>query len=284
MVDIAVTPTTAKNMAKRLRKFLGAGGFSIQHTHACEAVAQMLGCRNWNTLQSVLDVSADQQPAQRAECSGLGPAPAIDLRFWPWVDLAFRRGCHRDGTPIHKPLTYSRTEKVGKSFLMIDLPTLREEPEPFALPVNPMPPTPDDEALLGVAILAIAGMIESYADSGMEGMPEAGRDVSRNWSWATSNYPFKIDGTHHWMSYSIRTVGGETFEERKASLVAEARRVVSDLRTWAAPCVDKFRQTGRSTKELERYGDWVSGALRSAKLEHTAPPGAQRQLADTSTD
>lgn len=269
MVDVSVTTKTAKDMAKRLRKFLEAGGFEIQHTHACEAVAQMLGYRNWNTLHGTLD-SADvnHAPSARAQ-TGLGPAPATDLRFWPWVDLAFRRGCHSDGTPLHLPLTHARTEKDGSYFLMIDLPTLREEPAAFALPANPEPPSPDGEALLGVAVLGIAGMIEEYAEEGMENMPEAGRDIARNWSWATSRFPFDINGTVQWMGYSIRTVGGETYEERKANLVAEARRVVSDLRAWAEPLIEKFKQTGRSTKELERYGDWVSGALRSAGLKHT---------------
>lgn len=277
MVDVLVTIDSAKDMAKRLRKFLEAGGFEIQHTHACEAVAQMLGYRNWNTLHGVLGLADCSQASSTETAKGLGPAPATDLRFWPWVDFAFRRGCHPDGTPVHNPLTHARMEKDGRYFLMIDLPTLREEPAPFALPANPKPPSPDGEALLGVAIMGIAGMIESYADKDMEGLPESGRDMSRNWSWATSQFPFKIDGTYQWMSYSIRTVGGDTYEERKANLVAEACRAVSDLRAWAAPLVDKFKQTGRSTKELEVYGDWVWGALRSAGLEHTPLPESERR-------
>lgn len=269
MVDVAVTIDSAKDMAKRLRKFLEAGGLDIQHTYACEAVAQMLGYRNWNTLHGVLG-SAHSTPAANTE-TGTGPASALgsDLRFWPWVDFALRRGCHPDGVPMHKPLTHVRTENDGSHSFMIDLPTLREEPEPFALPVNHHPPSPDAEALFGVAILGIAGMIESYADKGMKGLPETGHEVSRNWSWATSEYPFYINESVEWMSYSIRAVGGDTYEERIAKLTAEARRAVSDLRAWGAPLVDKFKQTGRSTKELEMYGDWVRGSLRSAKLEHT---------------
>ena len=40
-------------MASRLREFMREGGHEMKQTHAYEAIAKMLGYRNWNTLTTV---------------------------------------------------------------------------------------------------------------------------------------------------------------------------------------------------------------------------------------
>jgi hypothetical protein len=57
MVTITLSTVGAKNAANRLREFLAADGISLKQTRAYEALAQVLGYANWNTLQGLLNTT-----------------------------------------------------------------------------------------------------------------------------------------------------------------------------------------------------------------------------------
>ncbi len=48
-----------KRQAEILRLFLANAGVDLKHTHALEAVAQMNGAKNWNTLQAAAHVQSE---------------------------------------------------------------------------------------------------------------------------------------------------------------------------------------------------------------------------------
>jgi len=55
MVTITLSAVGAKNAANRLREFLANDGINLKQTHAYEALAQVFGYANWNTLQASLN-------------------------------------------------------------------------------------------------------------------------------------------------------------------------------------------------------------------------------------
>ena len=54
MVTITLSAVGAKKAANRLREFLANDGINLKQTHAYEALAQVFGYANWNTLQASL--------------------------------------------------------------------------------------------------------------------------------------------------------------------------------------------------------------------------------------
>ena len=52
MSSIALNKPTIKLMAERLRTYLRAGGTDLKQTNAYEAIARVLGYRDWNTLSA----------------------------------------------------------------------------------------------------------------------------------------------------------------------------------------------------------------------------------------
>lgn len=58
MVTITLSAAGAKGAANRLREFLAIDGINLKQTHAYEALAQMLGYANWNTLQALLGATS----------------------------------------------------------------------------------------------------------------------------------------------------------------------------------------------------------------------------------
>ena len=85
-------------------------------------------------------------------------------------------------------------------------------------------------------------------------------------------YPLHINGESRPFPFTVRTVGGDTFEECKDRLITQACIAVKEIREWADPLIEPYLETGRSTRELEKYGEWVRGVLRSANLEHSSIP------------
>jgi len=92
------------------------------------------------------------------------------------------------------------------------------------------------------------------------------------WSYATMTYPLHINGESRPFPFTVRAVGGDTFEKCKDRLITQACIAVKEIREWADPLIEPYLETGRSTRELEKYGEWVRGVLRSANLEHSSIP------------
>ena len=57
----------AKAFAKRLSAFIGQSGCQLKHTQSLEAVAAMLGYRNFNTLRADLPEPASRTEDERIE-------------------------------------------------------------------------------------------------------------------------------------------------------------------------------------------------------------------------
>ena len=70
MVTITLSATGAKNAANRLREFLAADGINLKQTHAYEALAQVFGYTNWNTLQASLNGTPRTEVASRSAAKG----------------------------------------------------------------------------------------------------------------------------------------------------------------------------------------------------------------------
>ncbi len=66
MVTITLSAVGAKNAANRLREFLAAEGIKLKQTHAYEALAQVLGYPNWNTLQALINGTSSSEIAANA--------------------------------------------------------------------------------------------------------------------------------------------------------------------------------------------------------------------------
>jgi hypothetical protein len=64
MVTITMSAAGAKNAANRLREFMAVDGITLKQTRAYEAIAQVLGYANWNTLQAVLSDKASSEIAE----------------------------------------------------------------------------------------------------------------------------------------------------------------------------------------------------------------------------
>lgn len=81
MVTLTLSAAGAKNAASRLREFLAADGIHLKQTHAYEALAQVLGYANWNTLQALLNGTALPEIAENPAkgSSDNRAAPMIDL-------------------------------------------------------------------------------------------------------------------------------------------------------------------------------------------------------------
>mgnify|MGYP000936470642 FL=1 len=255
MVTTTISKETAKNMASRLREFLREGGHEMKQTHAYEAIAKMLGYRNWNTLTTVLE----EKPA--GELLPDRTADEIEI-YWPWVGLARSRERHASGDLVHQPLTWQAAQAGKPIVYHFELPTMMMEPQSFGLSITGTPNEVSGEALLAIFIEAVANLIEAYAAKRMEGV-SAGHEVSRN-IWHT-RIQYHVPGAKTF-ELAIRARGGRDQAESKILLVQAAGQAARDLHAWAQPILDRYRQTGRPWSDLEQYGDWVGYVLRSARL------------------
>ncbi len=245
-----------KGMVTRLRDHLAVTGSSLSQSQAYEAVAQMLGFKNWNTLSAMLETSSAARTAH----------PLKDQRIaicWPWVATAAVGKLRRNGTPHHIPLSWSTPLRNGTSTLEFQFPTLLREPSSFSLPVKGSPSEVDGLALLGIFARTLASILENYARDGKASCNESGQNLSQNTRYAVISYTADGAGT---CELVLRAQGGNNFSEGEENLRAAARDAANDFIFWAKPMLDRYTSTGRPWPELERYGDWVHRALRVARL------------------
>jgi hypothetical protein len=256
MTQVTLSKDTVRAMAERLRDFAAAGGTEFKQTHAYEAVARMLGYRNWNTLQGILDQPGSKQTSE----TGSDPIRV----YWPWVRRAAAGKLHSNGTPIHRPITWQAPKKDGSSIYRVQFPSLSDEPPPFDLPVKRQANDVDGEALLGIFVEAVACLLEVYADKKLNGIPEMGREVSQN-LWHCVMY-YHVPGLER-LSLHVRAQGTVDREESRQLLIEAAYDAVRDLRKWSAPLLENYRQAGKPWEALEEFGDWVPEVLRTARLK-----------------
>jgi hypothetical protein len=232
----------------------------MKQTHAYEAIAKMLGYRNWNTLATVLE----EKPA--GELLPDRTADEIEI-YWPWVGHARSRERHASGDLVHQPLTWQAIQAGKPIVYHFELPTMMTEPQSFGLSIIGTPNKVSGEALLAIFIEAVANLIETYTAKSMEGA-DAGHEVSRN-IWHT-RIRYHVPGVKTF-EFAIRARGGKSHAESKTLLVQAAEEAAHDLHAWAHPILDRYRQTGRPWGDLEQYGDWVKHVLLSARLSTPHP-------------
>lgn len=252
MVAINLSKDNVKNMNSRLRAFLREGGIELKNTNANEAVAQMLGYRNWNTLA----------PALEGPSSPAAEQARIDL-YWPWVARAVQGERRPNGAPQHLLQTWQRPKSDGTNTLCFDFVTMKPEPDPIGIPIVANAGDSEVVALLGVFTAAIAKIMDEYADGSLEVASESGHETSGNMRWATLG--FHMPGIDR-IALTLRAEGGANYEEGKANLVAEAREVAVYLRTRAASMLAAWQASGRPLAELVKHGRWVPYALYAAGL------------------
>jgi hypothetical protein len=259
MVDLS--KDNLKAMASRLRTYLRDDGIELKHTNALEAVAQMLGHRNWNTLAA---------SSERSDPTSAEPV-RTDLYYWPWVARAIKGERRPNGAPRHLLQTWQAPKRDGTNTLSFDFVTMKPEPSPIGVPITGGAGDDEVVALLGVFTAAIAKIIDEYADGGLA--------VASQWSHETSGNMRSATLTFHIPSIekvelTLRAEGGANYEEGKANLVAEAREVAVYLHARAASMLAAWRASGRPFIQLAKHGQWVEYALYAARLT-----GSEHKLA-----